>query len=228
MRPHVLFVPHMPERKASSWTTWEWSTKRFTSGPKFLVYQLNPPGSAASNIPLSSPSSLALFAPTSVRQLLTFSVIPSDSTMIRCAPASRYRFAARMAWDGSEVPSASSSSTGLAPPAPNRMPASRLAFLPAPRAPRRLPPTSPAELEDVDTRAHRLEDVLQVPFPHRRVVRSAHLRDPGCTRLSTPFVYGQKIETSLRCPFHLCSSFPATSPGVSLGFPKRLPFAINA
>src|SRR3990172_2497922 len=95
------------------------------------MYQLNTDGSAASNITLSSPSSLTIFETTSVRQLLTFSVIPSDSTMIRCAPASRYRFAARMAWDGSEVPSASSSSTELAPPAPNWMPTSGFAFIPS-------------------------------------------------------------------------------------------------
>ncbi len=83
IRPQVLFVPQIPERRASSWTTWEWSTKRFTSGPKFLTYQVNTSGSAASNITFSSPSSFTIFATTSVRQLRTFSVIPSDSTMMR-------------------------------------------------------------------------------------------------------------------------------------------------
>src|SRR4030067_61102 len=208
MRPHVLFVPQMPERRASSWTTWEWSTKRFTSGPKFLMYQLNTAGSAASNITLSRPSSLTIFATTSVRQLLTFSVIPSDSTMIRWAPASRYRFAARMAWDGSEVPSASSSSTELAPPAPNWMAVSGVPLTPRsvpllPRLLRHQAEGTAAELEDVDVRAHRLEDVLQVPLPHRRVVRTAHFRDPGLARFLTPFVDGKEIETAIRCPFHV-------------------------
>src|SRR4051794_12978455 len=32
-RPHRLLVAQMPRRRHSSWTIWEWSTNRLTSGP---------------------------------------------------------------------------------------------------------------------------------------------------------------------------------------------------
>src|SRR6185437_13827841 len=65
------------------------------------------------------PSSSANCATTSVRQVVTFSVIPSDSTIIMKAPASRKRRAWPMAQLGSRVPSASNSAAAVAPPAPN-------------------------------------------------------------------------------------------------------------
>ena len=74
---------------------------------------------------------LAILAGTSVRQVLTFSVIPSDSTMIMYDPASRKRCACMIAPSGSLVPSAASSSALVAPPAPNWIPISGLAFSPA-------------------------------------------------------------------------------------------------
>src|SRR5512139_4131330 len=132
-RPHVLFVPQIPDRRHSSWTIWEWSTKRLTSGPYDFTYQENTSGSAASNITLSSPSSLMNRAGTSVRHDLTCSVTPSDSIMMRWAPASRYRFACRIARDGSETPSAASSATELAPPAPNWIPTSGFGSIPRAR-----------------------------------------------------------------------------------------------
>jgi hypothetical protein len=67
---------------------------------------------------LSSPSSLAIFATTSVRHVSTLSVIPSDSIINMSAPASRKRRPWAMAHAGSRVPSASSSAVALAAPAP--------------------------------------------------------------------------------------------------------------
>lgn len=56
---------------------------------------------------------------TSVRQDLTFSVMPSDSIINRFTPAARNLRPKFTNLPGSEVPIASSPEAGVSPPAPN-------------------------------------------------------------------------------------------------------------
>src|SRR5262252_633853 len=80
----------------------------------------------------SVPNAWIICATTSVRQVSTFSVIPSDSIIIIWAPASRQALARLITHPASRVPSAASSATGVAPPpAPNWIPSSGLALSPA-------------------------------------------------------------------------------------------------
>src|SRR5262249_15400001 len=87
------------------------------------MYHAKTSGSAASNMTFSRPSALMILATASVRQALTFSVIPSDSIISMSAPASRKRFACQTAHSTSRVPSASNSAMAVAAPAPHLTPA---------------------------------------------------------------------------------------------------------
>lgn len=65
---------------------------------------------------------------TSVRHVLTFSVMPSDSIISLSTPAFRNFCPRLMSFPGSEVPIDSSSPADVSPPAPNWIPSSGFAI----------------------------------------------------------------------------------------------------
>src|SRR6185312_16392306 len=64
------------------------------------------------------------------------------------------------------------------------------------RLPRHEREGAAGELQRVDPRAHRFEDVFEVPAPHRRVVRPSNLGDAALSRFVRSTIERDEIESA--------------------------------